>query len=666
MKAMIPRLSSELTKILPILRTVIFSRKFLTGLLLIASLAGAGVAVILPNAYTYLVPPALFFSAVISFKQRETPEWPTINIDPRVPLLVYFVTVSGIVYTYYSSGVLVGRPWKIHLGLMVLYLLTIPLITSSAPRWVSISAIVLAASLHRGLGYYASATQYGLDALFHNRVVGEIAAQGTISPLSATSLAEGKYYFAPVYYALTAQAEIVTSATTRDVVFLIASLGSIVTIILIVYSLATTIFEEENGLYAALLIASADFALYWSLLPQPNLLGAVFFALILYFYIRYLKGQELIYLLLLLGFIVLQTITHQASIFITCTGLAALILLQTIGTENIEIPYYLSGFFAFLVLVVSWFVTRTGEGSQSFLEKVIAALVDGLTSAGGRSSTFPQSERYAVAGANALPIDHLVGLAILLFLAVLGMLAVLRYESRDKQVIGMMFAGVVGVYSFFIFSGPLISFSVGLPFRWFIFMYIPAVILAAYGLKTLSGEVAGLSNATTAMLLICLLAAPYIVSMGGSKSGAPDNPVLGGPGADRLGTTTQEEASYEFVTQYNTNGVVADKFARQQLQRHYTHPAESYQVDAQTHNITNPPDTQYLYRDYDRTDRGPLQIHHDNRLWDVRGPIPYPGGSPVYSNGRVEVIDGQNKSSQERAGDPRPFAQIHPLVIFLV
>ena len=167
---------------------------------------------------------------------------------------LYLTLATVAVVLAVASGTYL-RPFSVHLSLVGLYLTTALVVFTFRSSVVSLGAVIGTALVHRGLMYYSSALQIGLDTLFHNRTAAEIGATASLEPLALS-----KYWYAPIYHLLTAAANVGLGIPVRDAAFLTTTVPATIILAVAIYVLLKRTWSTETAAFGSLLYLSADYA----------------------------------------------------------------------------------------------------------------------------------------------------------------------------------------------------------------------------------------------------------------------------------------------------------------------------------------------------------------------------------------------------------------------
>ncbi|MFC4541950.1 hypothetical protein ACFO5R_08420 [Halosolutus amylolyticus] len=627
-------------------RRFIGSPNFVVASATAAGVVGVVVSLFVSNPFTRVMPPLMLLGTAVGYllRNEELPRYSRVR-DPRPILICYCVVMSGAIAAFAANGF--ERTLGVHGLLLALYLLVALSIVVLDSTRTNLGLVVLTGVIHRGLIYYASAVQIGMDALFHNRAADAIATSGSMAPL-ATS----KYWYAPVYHLLTASGVTVLGVDVRQAAFLLVTVTTTLLLVAVVYLFLEPVWGETVALVGGLLVVIADRTIFNAIHTTPTSIGVVLFGFLLLYAERYLDTGRTRFLGLFGLFLAGLVATHQLSLFVALVVVGTYVCANVFWDANVT----RRGLTVLSVLVAS-FVLQTAvtdysgpEGdSSSFLVVVGSVMIEHLGTvlegtSGRPASKLPPGEYVAIAGADAMSVFHVAGSALLLALALAGSIYWMdRNEGETNRVVLGLGAGTT-VACVFVYLLPLLGVSTFLPDRWQIFLYVILALLAAPALVTiLTATQRRTRSITVALVVFTLVIAPYTALMIGNGAGAVDGPVFDdSPGADRLATTPEEERTYEFTVAHagDEATIVADHVAYQMLNRHYEQPATSYSTSYAERGTTVSGEELVVYRGYAQTEHGSYYVTHEDRQYHVYGPLPGPNEEDtiVYTDGQDRIV----------------------------
>lgn len=551
----------------------------LAGLFLLAGLGGVAFSFVVPNPYSRTLPLATAVAAgAFLVTRRQTVRAPGLALPPSLLGGLYFALVAASVVLYHGAGN--HRTLPVHAALLGCYLIAALLVLTPVSRYVKLGTIVLTGVLQRALAYYSSPLYLGNDVFAHNRVVGEIVAANSMEPLSA-----GRYFYAPFYHLLVSVQQIVTGVSVRHAAFVTITVALVVIPAAALYLLTTRIWGERAAGFSVLLYTASDFALHWSLTPQVTSLGIALFALLFVLLVSYVRtGAARYHALYLVAFGAIALTHHLSTAIALLVVTIFLVIWAGYKPAFRRRAAWLVGVTGGMTLV-DFQVTKfggPGSGSESFLLTVVEIWQASLQEAslpGGSSSVLPADAGLALSGSAALNVWHVAGTAILFGLAVFGGLHWLS-SRRVERTTGIALGAVVGLLFPTVLLGPVVGLRILIPWRWFAFLYVPLVLLAAPGVVVLAnvareriGRPTTRRSTVAAVLLVLVVVTPYIFLMGGNAIAARDGPPLdNAPGAERYGVTAAEAQALSDTARYVPEGepVVGDfMMAHNILTRHY-------------------------------------------------------------------------------------------------
>ena len=606
--------------------------RYLGSLIFIGGVLGIAVRSIYPNAYTLVIPLALLAGLLASRLPTST-EF-DFSISKRNTKLVAVLVLLGL------AG---STIWFIEAGrqrVVGLHVLTALLYGGCAFIAFSRPALGLSLSIVTGLQqramvYYSSVTQFGLDALFHQRMVARITAVGDLSPLAA---AETKYLYSPLHHLFIVIGGSLTDFSARHAAFFTSGVAVTLLPPLVVYFLGRRYFTPRIGAIAGILFITTDNAISLSVRPRPLAFGFSLFPLIILFLVLYFEHEDKRFgVLALLTYGVVAT-ADQFSTFTILLGLTIVCGIYYFSRLDSAADAPQIPIVGFVILYLSWTTAKIFGDSDittSFFDLMIQVVFLDFLRASGRGGTLPASEHYVVKGAETVLPIQLYDMGVILAIAVAGIMIFLR-SAREDTRLPLSLITIVGVFLAFALAGPLVGVPALQPHRWFVFIYVSGVVLGGFYLLSLDDGVFD-PRLTTAVIL-CLVVSTALFA-GANFNGAPDGAFVDSPGAERLTVNSQEDAGFRWATNHQENIVVSDYIAWQLLDRHYEANAQMYQYPAYGEPLIYDPPMLAVYRSYANTPSASYTINRESGgYWVVHGEIPEPRGSDVYDNDEVRII----------------------------
>lgn len=621
--------------------------RILTLVAIIAGIAGTLFGLATGDPYALAVPPLVAVAGgFASLYSRRRPTTPSASIDlPCHLVLSAILIISTLAVVAYVRAPGYERPFATHVLVVALYVLTAVAIYAFESAPAQLSIVLSTAVFHRALVYYASATQLGLDALFHNRMAEQIAATGSLAPLAAAST---KYWYTPAYHVVVGMSSAVSGLPVRDTAFLVITVPAVVVPVLVIYSLLRPVWGTRAGALGGLLFVMGDRAISWSVHVTTTTLGLVLFCVVLIAAVRYVRTGSRRYSLIFAIALVAQYLNHQVSLFVTAVVVSSLLVFESLRDGSSVFRGCLAAAPLIGASALQAAVTkRSGPSGESSVFAVVTSNVRAALSGGSGGTAFPADASAVLAGSSALSVVHVLGFAGLFGAAVLGGLYWLDAGPDRKFALGLGFA--VAVTFTFTFVLPIAGINVLFPLRWFPFLYLLLAVLAAPGFVELFSVVRNVVSPSgwwipvAIVLVSALLVAPYAALMTWNYPGAPDGPVIDdSPGAQRLSATATEAATYDHLAEHGGERmVVADRTARQMIERHYGRPAVTYQAQ---HGPPPEPvyteDSLFVDRAYAHTSHASYLYGYDDRWTVVFGPLAVDRSSrsTVYTSGPDHVL----------------------------
>lgn len=555
--------------------------------LLICGVVGLVASYFIQNPYSTMLPLATLVASGLFLATRTNGSLPartevsslsTVDIPARVVLSGYFVALAAAVFVYHSQSY--QRTTLVHLLVLGCYALVALLLFTGASKYLKLGVVVFTGIAQRAMAYYASPLYLGNDVFAHNRIVGQIAATGSLEPLSTS-----KYYYAAFYHLLVSVQQVVTAVSVRHVAFATVAVVLVAVPAIALFVLTNRFWGEQAAMFAALLYTGSDFAIHWAIQPQVTSLGIVFFALILLLGVSYVHTARWEYLALYFVLYFAIALTHQVSTVITFLALTIFLVIWAGLERRFGLAFVISSvsfFIMFVVFNVTKFNGPEGE-SPSFFVAVLSiwesTFQEVLAGGVSTSSGLPADAGVVASGSAALNLWHVAGTGMLLGAAIFGGLHWLSAGKPTRRT-GIALGGIVAVLFPAVLAGPVIGLRTLIPWRWFAFIYVPLAILAAPGLVIVAGLIRDAlrrpSSSTpnfAAVAVVVLLIGPYIFFMGGDAIAARDGaPLDDAPGAERYAVTDGELATLDHSIRYVPESVpmLADfMFAHNILERHY-------------------------------------------------------------------------------------------------
>lgn len=583
--------------------------------------------------------------ALYLFGYRSGVERLTVPVIPAgVATLAPAIVVTGLAGLLLLVRVTGGRTLGFHLlaGLLGTIVLLQVFFTDDEALvpWVILLQIIGLAVVVRFSALYSVAGFIGVDVWTHIPVwTAGIAATGTLEPLA------GEYYStAPFYHLFVAYGDQLMGGGLRNTLFL--TLGTVMALsILLIYSTARYFVATRWALAAAAMAALADQFIRWSIHLIPQSLGLVFFLGLLYALTRAsFIGHDARSIGLASFFALAVVFTHQLSTVAVLTllgvgALAQLVIKFGSGRHDESARLTIVGVFALVLAVTAFSWANTPYGNVSFLSRMTASIGRELaTGVGFLSGATANGGGGGGAGALewAIPYLNVLGLLLLMFIAVVGSLALV--EANRSSEMTLSYLGVIVVMSIVTLGLPMFDIRALLPGRWLAFLYAPLIIVGVIGLSRLSRN-SGVAVAT-AVLLVFALAFPG--SMAVAEKSTIDSPVFDDRQV-RFSYTETELAAVSTIgtilPSERTDTVYTDHPYRTLYRRLGGYTAHIVQVDDRGSVVSPGP---VVYRGYQSEEGAVMRTLDDDLNEGTHQAAPAaglcpPGRSTVYANDDVRL-----------------------------
>ncbi len=527
-------------------------------------LAGLIVAVstrFLSNPYSTAFPwAAITGSALFLLLRRsrnvQRPVSLDLSVGPRHLAVGYFTAVGAVLLLYRASGF--ETTLAVNALLLCCYLLTAAVIWLRPDRVFPLAMVLVTGILHRMLALYSSPLLMGNDTFFHNRIGRLVASTGSLEPLTAS-----KYYYAPFYHVFNALSRFTMDLPGREVAALTTTVLAVVLPACAVYWLVDQSWNRQTAVFGALLYTASDFALFWAMQPQVTSVGVGLYALCLASLVAYVRQPQKGTFAIALVLYAMVSLTHQVSAFITAFSALAYLGCRTVYCRcdvrrslNLGLIYLLGLVFNFRATKWGGPNGESGDFLHVMITQVVYAAIDASEDTVSRVAySLPNDPAIHPASSNALSMIHVVGSAALLGASVAGMLIwIWAGDGRRERASGFAVGSLVGAMFTVVLAGPIAGLRTLLPWRWFAYIYVPAAVLGAVTLVSVSRSVTGVipdRSSWATVVVVLLLVGPYVAVMGGNFTGAAHDPVYDdSPRAQRFGLTTTEYATLDHQREY--------------------------------------------------------------------------------------------------------------------
>jgi len=338
-------------------------------------------------------------------------------------------------------------------------------------------------SLNLKLTKYYFYGSSGVDYWTHLRMNEVLAQLGNIGVLI------NKEEFFPIMHINVAISQILPDLPVKD-----ASMVSIILPLVIssicVYFIGRALFDEKIGLLGMLIVNVSDYHNWWGTAPQTTSYGVIifFFAIFALYKLTDLKNvisleDKIKWLAILLTLMFTMVMAHAVSSFVllmTLTGLiVGSIFYSVIFSKKWDYLFPILGIVYAIGLLQHWFVAEYRTDGAPFFAQIVATLHRYVTRYAdflNRPETIP--EYAALLPPLSESIVNNLGLALLVFLAVIGSLYWLSPEFRSKKTFSILVC--VTLLLGITFAFPLFGIRNIIPHRWFVFEYLFLAIMVGF------------------------------------------------------------------------------------------------------------------------------------------------------------------------------------------
>jgi hypothetical protein len=318
---------------------------------------------------------------------------------------------------------------------------------------------------------------------------------------SLWAIADSKYFAAPLYHALVVVAADALGTSLQTALY--ATLGLVMPLsVLLMYYTGRLVLPVRWALFAAATFSVADHVVRWGLHVIPTSMGLVFFLGIFYGVTRAYDSRSMRpwYALVML-FAVATILTHQISTFILLLflGVGAVVQVYARVSTWRFVPdlvvddgghvNFVALFLAVLPLTVADWMFAPRSGGRPFLTGMLDSSSSSLTSASFLALESVKTvdtgpiESILVSVPLSVQMLNSIGFLLLLLISLVGSFALLRHRSMESLPLSWL--SFSGVMLFVVMGLPLFGLYFLIPMRWYAFLYVPLVMLAAYGVQYL-------------------------------------------------------------------------------------------------------------------------------------------------------------------------------------
>lgn len=444
-----------------------------------------------PNPYLLGVGIIAVLSGILYLKiSGLQPQAENISIFDQVGLLkmsnIAFFAIMTFC-TYLSTRSQYIRP----LHFFVLFSIAFALISleiifiKNIDKWCEIALltkILFSSLVLRSSIYFQFPSIIGIDAWFHAEYIQTFVTLGHIPNFN--EYLQPYYFHFPLMHLNVSLLQIISPLEDLKVAIFSSMGTSLVVSTLFIFLIGKKLFGQNIGLLAVLLINFSDFHILWGTQIIATTLGIIQFTAVSYLILTKDLSDIRVNIVLFI-FLISIVLTHTISSFAV---LMLLILIMTIhiflkavlgrDISNSRLKITLILCFG-LILVNYWTYADYMCQGQSFFNYSIHAIVSMIENADFLSRPVDNSSDMGSIGIISGLVD-IGGFLILVYFTTIGFFVSLRENIREN--INALKMGLLTFTLFvFIFGFPLLGVRTIIPTRWFVFLYVPMVIIASYG-----------------------------------------------------------------------------------------------------------------------------------------------------------------------------------------
>ena len=395
-------------------------------------------------------------------------------------LLTLVFLLSSVWYLRSTTGYSRGWPYVILFLMAVVFTTAQIVFFETSTQWQQ--RVILIQILLLGIGFKASGfflypTMTGNDPFYHLNFIERLVSLQQV-PLNEP------YTSFPLFHMLISIFGLMSSIDGKSGFFFISVLQSLSFVS--VYVMGRVLFDQKTGLLAFLFLSLSDYQIQWGVQIIPMTVGVMVFALVLMGVVlrnRYRKNYRVKWTVLLILWIVVMIFIHTLSSLIMMFSVSFLFLSfvlfsqkQTQGNrlQFISISFVLIA----IILPVVYWSYNAATPAETFLARVALTIRMSLREAF-------LGDVQMISGAGLLSEWRVflgdLGWVLLLVLTVVGILSCLHVFRRQATILSL--AVLTGVLVFTTYGGALFGLRYILPARWISFLYVPASLFSAFGVK---------------------------------------------------------------------------------------------------------------------------------------------------------------------------------------
>lgn len=424
-------------------------------------------------------------------------------------ILFWYATATGsrTVPFYIGAGVL---------GTGVLLQIAFASETDLVPA-VLLGQILVLAFVVRFAAFATTTGYIGLDTWSHLPMY----VTGIVTDGSLASLTGSKYLYAPLYHLVITATALLAGVSPRVALWLSIGLVVPLTTTLVLYNIATSLLSLRWALFAVALYSFSAHTILWGIYLVPTSLGLVYTLILLFLLIWIIEeGYSIRSTGLFIVFSFSIIFTHQVSAVIAAIFIGTalitpigLVLTRTLPhTTSVNLIWLFVPFIG--VLSVLLVITPYSDSSLGFAERTFLFLHEAyLTEFGWLNLAIelraPEGDYGLRPPLSPTYLLDASGLVLLFAGGTIGIFAALQRATQSWLALICLIVGLSTVA----IGTPAVGLQNFLPSRWFVFLYIPLVLLCALGIHWGVNR-ANRTTATVALVVFCLLF-PTVMTLAG-------------------------------------------------------------------------------------------------------------------------------------------------------
>lgn len=411
---------------------------------------------------------------------------------------------------------------------------------------VFIKIVTLSYVIYAGI-YYQFDRIYGIDPWIHNGWIQEIISTGH---LPESALFSQYYSTFPIFHLNGALTSMVTNLSSYSSVFV--SCGFLMAMSgVFAFIISRTMINSKAALVVALIVPLTSNNIDSSTALIPMSLGYIFILSIICSI--FCSAERISKRILIIFLSIVLILTHSIAAFAMLLILIALFVgvksyyavMKTNASYQVFSLTFIGVFT--VTMIMRWMLPVSGH--TAFFDYRFTHLIYSLQF--DSQFALDKPDQISNTLSNILLFNE-AGYLLLLAFAVIGALIFLHFYTPNK--IGLLF--LTGSLFILIYSFSLLSLDNILPFRWYLFLYLPLSILAVEGLFWVSNFIKSKIGRLAIVVLIILV---IIFSMSTNNLGNKDNPFFFN-NAIRYGYTQSEFAAVHTLSDIEAGIFVTDTF----------------------------------------------------------------------------------------------------------